>query len=48
MEWSFALTYAIMNLLQRTIGIRSMLRPKRSASTFALHSETGDHGGGLH
>ena len=46
--WSFALTYAIMKVLQRTIGIRVDAEAESTGLDLALHSETAYHGGGLH
>ncbi len=46
--WSFALTYAIMVVLKKTIGIRVDAEVEATGLDLALHSETAYHGGGSH
>jgi Amt family ammonium transporter len=46
--WSFALTYAIMVALKRTIGVRVDPEVEANGLDLSLHSETAYHGGGLH
>jgi Amt family ammonium transporter len=46
--WSFTLTYAIMKVLQRTVGIRVDAEAEATGLDLSLHSETAYHGGGLH
>ncbi|MEI8241214.1 MAG: hypothetical protein WCI22_17520 [Actinomycetota bacterium] len=44
--WSFVLTFAIMKVLQRTIGARVDPEDEMTGLDLALHSETAYHGGG--
>jgi len=44
--WSFALTFAIMKVLQKTIGVRVDPEDEATGLDLALHSETAYHGGG--
>ncbi len=46
--WSFVLTYAIMVVLKKTIGIRVDPEVEATGLDLALHSETAYHGGGQH
>ena len=46
--WSFAMTYAIMQVLKRTIGIRVDAEAEATGLDLALHGETAYHGGNLH
>ena len=46
--WSFAMTYAIMQVLKRTIGIRVDAEAEATGLDLALHGETAYHGGSLH
>jgi len=46
--WSFAVTYAIMQVLKRTIGIRVDAEAEATGLDLALHGETAYHGGSLH
>jgi ammonium transporter, Amt family len=46
--WSFVMTYAIMQVLKRTIGIRVDAEAEATGLDLALHGETAYHGGSLH
>ena len=46
--WSFVITFAIMMVLKKTIGIRVDAEAESTGLDLALHSETAYHGGGLH
>jgi Amt family ammonium transporter len=46
--WSFAITFAIMMVLKKTIGIRVDAEAESSGLDLALHGETAYHSGGLH
>ncbi|HNJ97573.1 MAG TPA: ammonium transporter [Ilumatobacteraceae bacterium] len=46
--WSFAVTFAIMIVLKKTIGVRVDAETESTGLDLALHSETAYHGGGLH
>ena len=46
--WSFVLTFAIMMVLKKTIGVRVDAETEATGLDLALHSETAYHGGGLH
>ena len=46
--WSFALTFGIMIVLKKTIGVRVDAETEYTGLDLALHSETAYHGGGLH
>ena len=43
--WSFVLTFGIMKLLARTIGVRVDAEAEATGLDLALHSETAYHGG---
>ena len=45
--WSFALTFGIMKVLQRTIGVRVDVEAESTGLDLALHSETAYHGGSI-
>ena len=46
--WSFALTFGIMILLKKTIGVRVEVEAEATGLDLALHGETAYHSGGLH
>ncbi|MEI8238242.1 MAG: ammonia channel protein, partial [Actinomycetota bacterium] len=46
--WSFGLTYAIMVVLKRTMGVRVDPEVEANGLDLELHGETAYHGGGLH
>ena len=46
--WSFALTFGIMILLKKTIGVRVEAEAEATGLDLALHGETAYHSGGLH
>lgn len=46
--WSFAVTFAIMIVLKKTIGVRVDAETESTGLDLALHSETAYHSGGLH
>ncbi len=46
--WSFGLTYAIMMVLKRTMGVRVDPEVEANGLDLELHGETAYHGGGLH
>lgn len=46
--WSFALTFGIMILLKKTIGVRVEAEAENTGLDLALHGETAYHSGGLH
>ena len=46
--WSFVMTYAIMKVLQKTIGVRVDAETETTGLDLALHSETAYHGGSLY
>jgi Amt family ammonium transporter len=43
--WSFALTFAIMMALKKTVGVRVDAEAEAQGLDLALHSETAYHGG---
>ena len=46
--WSFTLTFGIMILLKKTIGVRVEAEAEATGLDLALHGETAYHSGGLH
>ncbi len=46
--WSFVVTFAIMIVLKKTIGVRVDAEAETTGLDLALHSETAYHSGGLH
>ena len=46
--WSFAVTFGIMIVLKKTIGVRVDAEAETTGLDLALHSETAYHSGGLH
>jgi ammonium transporter, Amt family len=47
MVWSFGITFGIMIVLKKTIGVRVEQEDEATGLDLALHSETAYHNGGL-